>query len=999
MKKTIIAAFTALAITAQAGYVTVVGTNFTSSGRRYAADMTVVSIVAGPNGLTFKTSIQVPTPNGVYSTSLLPGGYLATVGTAAWGFVVPDTTNTVRMTDLAPNTIYTNGVSFGSIWGTRVTTNDTVTGLLIDKVVAGTNAVIYIRTNIDGSIQLVINGTGTGGGGGSMDYAALAATNNALTNMIFTNVSGLDSRITSASNAATIRADANAASINANSNTVVTRLAARLEITGDGDSTIYGTGSTNGGILTWLGGLAGMTTVNHGIGGAGSDTILTNILAHPEALTSVHLYRPSRNGPSAAQTILDSSNAFRFYGNNPLIVIPALLWPTETNGGAGQAGYNMITNINAQVKTLAGTAWVDTMTWLASTNAMAAVGLTPTTNDLLDIANGNMPRAFRYADGHPNDYAYLAEAIYIYTNWPTNILIQKRIGGVAQAALTNLVQSNIVLQTQFQDRSNVTTAITRFIGSQSNAYWLGASVPGLLAWWTFGEQTGTNVYDQSGNGNTAYMSPTGVTWTNGVIGKGVYFDGVSGVITSSNRLRMTNMTVSCWFNSKTNRDNQQFIGKGYASFIGVSQGSLMGYAFDTNSVHLQSYCAQITNQWVNAVFVVNGSAVKFYTNGVYVGTTQVNPLFAGPRDDAVDAFTLGALTAYGSTSRYFWGTLSDCRVYNRPLSQGEVQLIYQGNDGVILNINSYVDIATFQASNAILARLIATNAENILLVSNAPGGGGGISQAVLNATNAILTNLAATNAANNVLSSNTAWAMGTNSATNISNLSNQVALISSPDPFMAIRRNFFYFNDFLWEGTMPTSTPIPEIAYQSGAGASVTSQAGSVSNIGVLQLSTGTATTGFAGMHLSRSLILFGSGSVTNEWYLKVNALSNATDSIYLFTGLWNSKSTIQTHGVYWQYGPGSANWQFVCTSNSVSTTNTTSIPVSTRWTKLRIIVDSTAANAYGLINDTLVATISTNIPTTFVGTGIINYKTNGTTAVTVYVDWYALAEESLTPR
>jgi hypothetical protein len=235
MKKILIAALAALTITAHAGYVTVVGTNFTSSGRRLAADMTVVSsndIVSAPSGLTFKTTIQVPTPNGAYSMSLLPGGYLAGIGSIYWGFTVPNVTNTVNMTDLVTNNIYTNGQSFGAIWGTRVTTNDATTGLLYDKVVAGTNVLIYVSTDTNGNQQLVINASA------SDLSAALAATNTALQSQIAaaTNaaVNTVSNQIGLTNNAlqAQITAATNAA-VNTVSNQIgLTNNALQLQITG-----------------------------------------------------------------------------------------------------------------------------------------------------------------------------------------------------------------------------------------------------------------------------------------------------------------------------------------------------------------------------------------------------------------------------------------------------------------------------------------------------------------------------------------------------------------------------------------------------------------------------------------------------------------------------------------------------------------------------------------------------------------------------------------------
>ena len=155
--------FVALAtlLCSYASAVQVIGTNFDNSGHRLDVEMTVISsnsitpVVGG--GMSFQKTVSVLLTNGVYSINLLPGGYTASVGKISWGFIVPDTTNVMRMTDLISANLFTNTISYGTAWGTRVSSNDPRSGFLAEKIVAGTNASICVATNTDGSFRLIIN--------------------------------------------------------------------------------------------------------------------------------------------------------------------------------------------------------------------------------------------------------------------------------------------------------------------------------------------------------------------------------------------------------------------------------------------------------------------------------------------------------------------------------------------------------------------------------------------------------------------------------------------------------------------------------------------------------------------------------------------------------------------------------------------------------------------------------------------------------------------------
>jgi hypothetical protein len=146
--------------------------------------------------------------------------------------------------------------------------------------------------------------------------------------------------------------------------------------------------------------------------------------------------------------------------------------------------------------------------------------------------------------------------------------------------------------------------------------------------------------------------------------------------------------------------------------------------------------------------------------------------------------------------------------------------------------------------------------------------------------------------------------------------------------------------------------------------------------IGIAHYQTGTATTGWA-MHITEQSanaqqFQFGGGTWMYESYIEVNTLSDATDRFRFISGFGNNATSgVEINGAFFTYDEGgvsngtiaSPNWQCVTTVGAVRTLTTTSVAVTTTWTKLRIIINADATEVKFYIDGTLVATHTTNIP------------------------------------
>jgi Concanavalin A-like lectin/glucanases superfamily len=214
-----------------------------------------------------------------------------------------------------------------------------------------------------------------------------------------------------------------------------------------------------------------------------------------------------------------------------------------------------------------------------------------------------------------------------------------------------------------------------------------ATPAGLVAAWGFNEGTGTTTADTSGNGNTGTIS--GATWTTaGRYGKALTFDGVNDFVNLGNpgELQLTgSMTVSGWINAAAFPvDDAAVVSKRSSDAVGYQLdttvdrgprtiGFKISNAAGTSTVARYGATTLQVSTWYHVAGVYDAAAqtLKVYLNGqldngVLLGTvptsqpsTNVN-LHVGQRP--------------GSPGTYnFQGRLDDIRIYNRALSQAEIQ--------------------------------------------------------------------------------------------------------------------------------------------------------------------------------------------------------------------------------------------------------------------------------------------------------------------------------------
>ena len=198
-----------------------------------------------------------------------------------------------------------------------------------------------------------------------------------------------------------------------------------------------------------------------------------------------------------------------------------------------------------------------------------------------------------------------------------------------------------------------------------------SAVAGLVAAYSFSEGSGATVADASGNGNTGTI--VNATWTNsGKYGNALAFNESNARvdISDSTSLRLSSgMTLEAWVQpSIVNSTWRDVVYKGNDNYYlaGTSPNGSLPAVGATGGTTIYGNSALTVNTWAHLAATYDGANLRLYLNGIQVAnqartvnlTTSANPL------------QIGGDTIFG---QYFSGLIDEVRVYNRALTQTEIQ--------------------------------------------------------------------------------------------------------------------------------------------------------------------------------------------------------------------------------------------------------------------------------------------------------------------------------------
>ena len=197
---------------------------------------------------------------------------------------------------------------------------------------------------------------------------------------------------------------------------------------------------------------------------------------------------------------------------------------------------------------------------------------------------------------------------------------------------------------------------------------------GLVAYYPFNG----NANDESGNGNNGIVNG-GVSLTTdrkGNPNSAYYFDGINGYIDCGNAdmLKFYNeMTISVWVKLEDGGTITpriiSFEEPGYNIVCNTTNKRYFGVRFV--NTYFDSEAIYESDTWYHIIMIHKDNSLKLYVNGNMVNSSEQSPTTFS---NYVNNFNIGRKSCWNYDQ--FKGIIDDIRLYNRALSDSEIQALY-----------------------------------------------------------------------------------------------------------------------------------------------------------------------------------------------------------------------------------------------------------------------------------------------------------------------------------
>jgi hypothetical protein len=252
---------------------------------------------------------------------------------------------------------------------------------------------------------------------------------------------------------------------------------------------------------------------------------------------------------------------------------------------------------------------------------------------------------------------------------------------------------------------------------------------GLVGWWPFNG----NAIDESGNGNNGTVNGAALTSDRFLNSNDAYFfDGVSNFIEvpSSTSLMVNNAyTISAWvyvnsYNSGgfpyqpaivSKIDNGDWYGGYEIRILNNATGTESNFGtsgrINGNFINISQNNHSV-NQWYHLVVNYDGTHVEFFINNQTVGSISVN----GSLETSSIPLRFGRRGGAGSNNCWYNGKIDDIGIWNRALSDCEIQDLYNSQINSVAGSIAVSPQLAPTGSNVSLTT--ATNSTNLQWQSN-----------------------------------------------------------------------------------------------------------------------------------------------------------------------------------------------------------------------------------------------------------------------------------------
>ena len=214
---------------------------------------------------------------------------------------------------------------------------------------------------------------------------------------------------------------------------------------------------------------------------------------------------------------------------------------------------------------------------------------------------------------------------------------------------------------------------------------------GLVGYWPFNG----NANDESGNGNNGVVNgATLATDRMGNIDSAYNFDGIFDYISINNSPSLniigTQITLSFWLYSNSDANDANYkgiskggydVGSGYEFLYRNSFNNDNGVISITGGTGIQACnlaynMNDVFGQWTHLAVTLNNGTAKFYVNGVYQFSNNVNQISEFVSNSSNLFF--GKRNPSNSYAGFLQGKMDDIGIWNRALTAQEITAMYNG---------------------------------------------------------------------------------------------------------------------------------------------------------------------------------------------------------------------------------------------------------------------------------------------------------------------------------
>src|SRR3989339_1379498 len=273
------------------------------------------------------------------------------------------------------------------------------------------------------------------------------------------------------------------------------------------------------------------------------------------------------------------------------------------------------------------------------------------------------------------DIRYLEGTVLTSGNWDSAVQLigepQPKASGQSETYTVNGLKEDTQYYIGIKARDEILTNWSEL----SNIVNLKTTSDKPSGEWKFEEGTGTTAGDTSSNNNNGTLSGTALpVWeTNGKIGKALKFDGNGGYVSvaDNSSIDITNaITLEAWVKSEVvdqDGSTRRIIDKGATYALGASDKAYFKlYVGGVAKEALKTWSSGDANVWHHIVGTYDGTTMKLYQDGVEVANTSASGLIS-TNDNGLQ------IGRQSDTSGRFKGLINEVRIYNRALTNVEIQ--------------------------------------------------------------------------------------------------------------------------------------------------------------------------------------------------------------------------------------------------------------------------------------------------------------------------------------